>query len=470
MKDHLIVYTTRYREGGRELERAAETLVETLVGRGVDRSRVVLARVESKRDFIEAARARPLPAPRLAPERSVSADGWKELHFLGHSGMYGPMFRTTAMPEQFSPHEWRTLDIPFQAGGEAFFHACRTARWFAPFFADTFGVPASGYHWYTTFSARPDRFVWRPPVGTAGKPAPLYLIGCRGKKSDGPLGSVAKYLGLTPAEPLKRFLPAREREAKSSYDPVAELYAKVFSDIRVRRDEWSWLISRLQAARTQGAGQPGLVGGLRVLDLGCGSGALLRALDEEGWVREGLGVDRSEAMIGIARRDVALGRRPGAERRLSFSRVDSPSLPAADASMDVVISLLSWRYLDWDPVMDEIRRVLAPGGRLLVVDMVTGPLAGRELPQAVRDATRAALQRFENTAYQHSLRELTRHPEWSAMLQFNPIRATHEYVWYFESRFPGKKVEVLNLGWNNRVLAFDSGPLQPGRVAPQTYP
>lgn len=56
------------------------------------------------------------------------------------------------------------------------------------------------------------------------------------------------------------------------------------------------------------------------------------------------------------------------------------------------------------------------------------------------------------------------------MLQFNPIRATHEYVWYFESRFPGKKVEVLNLGWNNRVLAFDSGPLQPGRVAPQTYP
>lgn len=467
MKDHLIVYTTRYREGGRELERAAETLVETLVGRGVDRSRVLLARVESKRDFIEAARARPLSVPRTAAERSFGAGGWRELHFLGHSGMYGPMFRTTAMPEQFSPHEWRTLDIPFQAGGQAFFHACRTARWFAPFFADTFGVPASGYHWYTTFSARPDRFVWRPPSWLTGAKAPLYLIGCRGKKSDGPLGSVAKYLGLTPAEPLKRFLPATEREAKSSYDPVAELYAKVFSDIRVRRDEWRWLVSRLEAART---GSAGTSGGLRILDLGCGSGALLRALDEEGWLAEGLGVDRSEAMTGIARRDAGLSRRPDAATRLRFERVDSPTLPAADGSIDVVVSLLSWRYLDWDPVMDEIRRVLAPGGRLLVVDMVTGPLSARELPRALGDATRAAAERLQNTAYQDSLRQLTRHPEWSSMLQFNPIRATHEYVWYFESRFPGRQVEVLNVGWNNRVLAFDSGPLLPGRVAPQTYP
>jgi len=101
---------------------------------------VALVRVESKRDFVVAARARP-KSPGVRPRGEPG--GWKEVHFLGHSGMYGPMFRTTAMPEQFSPHEWRTLDIPFAPGGEAFFHACMTARWFAPFFADTFGVPTT---------------------------------------------------------------------------------------------------------------------------------------------------------------------------------------------------------------------------------------------------------------------------------------------------------------------------------------
>ena len=61
-----------------------------------------------------------------------------ELHFVGHSGMYGPMFGSTAWPEQFSPHEWRTFPLPWAVGAEAYFHACRTGRWFAPFFARIF--------------------------------------------------------------------------------------------------------------------------------------------------------------------------------------------------------------------------------------------------------------------------------------------------------------------------------------------
>jgi hypothetical protein len=84
----------------------------------------------------------------------------RELHLVTHSGMYGPMFGSAAWPEQFSPHEWRTMDLPFAPGAEAFFHACRSARWFAPFFARTLGVPARGYHWYTSVSAAKDRFVW----------------------------------------------------------------------------------------------------------------------------------------------------------------------------------------------------------------------------------------------------------------------------------------------------------------------
>jgi hypothetical protein len=56
------------------------------------------------------------------------------------------------------------------------------------------------------------------------------------------------------------------------------------------------------------------------------------------------------------------------------------------------------------------------------------------------------------------------------MLRYNPIRAEHEMTWYLQSRFPGRTVQKINVGWNARVLAFDSGPLQPGVTAPQSYP
>lgn len=424
----VITYTTRYREGGRELERAATTMADELVRDGAPAASVHLARVESKRDFVDA-----LARPRAPLEA---------LHFVGHSGMYGPMFRTTAMPEQFSPHEWRTLEIPFAPGGEAHFHACRTARWFAPFFARTFGVPASGYHWYTTFSAAKDRFRWEP-LPRPG--APLYLIGCRGKKSDGLAGTVMKYTGLLRPEPMKRFEP-RALDGDPTYDSVAELYADVFTDIRVRADEWRWLSARVPP-------------GQRVLDVGCGNGALLRALAPA----EGVGVDASAAMIELARRTTP-------DPRVSFVKVDGPRLPFPDASFDVVTSLLSFRYLDWDPMMNEIRRVLAPGGRLLVVDMVTVPVAGKDVPRLVIDSARTRLQLARDARYREALARLVADPRWGDMLRYNPIRAQHEYVWYFESRFPGRRVETLNVGWHNRVLAFDSGPLAPGSVAPQSYP
>ncbi len=427
----LVTWTTRYRDGGRELTLAAETLAAE---RGATGAEVWPMRVESKAEFV-AALDRVRATGRLL----------HELHFLGHSGMYGPMFRTTAVPEQFSPHEWRTLQIPFADGAEAFFHACRTARWFAPFFARTFGVRTWGFHWYTTFSRQPNTFAWPGPRPSA----PLYLVGCRGRKSDGLLGSVLKYAGLMPVEPMRAFDP-EPVGGEASYDGVATLYGEVFADIRVRRDEWRWL----EAHWPNG-------GPCDVLDLGCGTGALLAALGPR--VRTGHGVDVSAGMVAEARR-----RHPA--HNLHFTQIGGPALPFPDASFDVAVSFLSWRYLDWDPVMAELQRVLRPGGRLLVVDMVTAPVAPRELSDFLRDSARSALQRQQDPRFRDALAQLSRDPGWQTMLKYNPIRAQHEYVWYFESRFPGRRVERLNVGWSARVLAFDSGPIPQGRIAPQTWP
>jgi len=420
-----IGYTAGYRTGGPFLRQAAHTLARQRERAG---QRVGLHAVETKRAFVEAVQGVPEPID--------------ELHLIGHSGMYGPMFGTTALPEQFSPHEWRTLQIPFAPGAEAFFHACRTGRWFAPFFARTLGVPASGHHWYTTVSRSPERYR-RVPERLPDN-ADIYVIGQPGRTSHGLLGAVGKRTGLLPPEPMLRFQPRPHEGA--DYDRVATLYDRVFDDIRVREREWEWLAPRVPR-------------GAHVLDLGCGTGALLRALEARQVT--GVGADVSGAMLDRAR-----AHRPDG----TFVQLDGPELPFDDDSFDVVTSLLSWRYLDWDPVLLEIARVLRPGGRLLVVDMVAKPAAPAEWGRVLLDKARAWRTERRFPGYTQARQRLVSDPAWAEMLRYNPIRAEHEYRWYLESRFPGRQVRTLDIGRHSRILAFDSGPVTAAWFPPQSYP
>ncbi|MDT4928662.1 MAG: hypothetical protein QOF92_1529, partial [Pseudonocardiales bacterium] len=153
-----------------------------------------------------------------------------------------------------------------------------------------------------------------------------------------------------------------------------------------------------------------------------------------------------------------------------FDKVNGPALDVPDDHVDVVISFLSFRYLDWDPVMAEIRRVLAPGGRLWVVDMIEHPLRVRELGVLARSAVAHLRTRRSRPQFAADLAALTTHPDWRDMLRHNPIRAEHEYRWYFASRFPGRRLDMLTATLHQRVVAFDSGPLAEGHTAPLTYP
>ncbi len=317
-----IGYTTNYRGGSAEFARAAQTLAEEKRRQFSD---VRVAPLEWKRDFV-----------RAMSELAKSGARIGELHFIGHSGMYGIMFGSTRWPEQLSPHEWSVLSIPFAASGSeparAYFHACRTARWFAGFFANTFGVETFGHHGYTTLSRRPDRF-----ARITSPTQPAYVVSCPGKKTHGLWGSVRKYLLGAKTFPLTSFAPG-QAHARKSYDELAPLYADAFSDIRLREVEWRWLNNKLDA----------LPSSPRVLDVGCGTGSLLGALAPR--IGPSVGVDISRGMIEQAR---ARQR----DKRLSFEVIDGPLLPFADGSFDVVISFLSFRYLDWDPIVREIARV-----------------------------------------------------------------------------------------------------------------
>jgi ubiquinone/menaquinone biosynthesis C-methylase UbiE len=102
----------------------------------------------------------------------------------------------------------------------------------------------------------------------------------------------------------------------------------------------------------------GDVAGRRVLDAGCGSGPLSAALRDRGALVTGF--DSSAGMLELARRRLG----PGANLRVA--ELGSP-LPYPDAAFDDVIACLVLHYLqDWTAALAELRRVLTPGGRLIV--------------------------------------------------------------------------------------------------------
>lgn len=428
----LIIYTTKYRLGGHQFPVVAETLAAEKRD-GFD-GEVIARAVESKRDVLAA-----------ISEIRDAGKKVKEFIFVGHSGMYGPMYGTVAFPEQFSPYEWEQMDIPFAEDGSASFYCCRSARWFAPFFARTFNVPAYGFFWYTTFSRSKEKYV----AAGDSTAAPLYTIGCKGRKSHGIAGAAQKRLGFMPAEEMKRFEP-RPPDGDTSYDHVAELYDAAFQDIRVRKDEWNWLNEHLPEAKFD------------MLDIGCGNGALLYALSDR--IASGTGVDESGGIIERAKL------KNTENKHISFQKIDGPVLPFPDDSFDVVTSLMSFRYLDWDPLLAEIKRVTRPGGKFLIIDMVTVPVAVREYPQLLTDKLRTMRNQKANAKFNAALKRLVSHPDWKKMLEYNPIRSEHEMKWYLESRFPGQKMEILNMAWHSRIVAFDSGPVERGIEVKLSYP
>lgn len=102
----------------------------------------------------------------------------------------------------------------------------------------------------------------------------------------------------------------------------------------------------------------GDVQGRRILDAGCGAGPLSEALRARGAVVTGF--DSSPAMVALARR------RLGEHADLRVADLSRP-LPFDDGVFDDVVVSLVLHYLkDWQAPLSELRRVLKPGGRLLL--------------------------------------------------------------------------------------------------------
>jgi ubiquinone/menaquinone biosynthesis C-methylase UbiE len=110
----------------------------------------------------------------------------------------------------------------------------------------------------------------------------------------------------------------------------------------------------------------GVQSGQRVLDVGCGPGYLARLLAQAvGPAGQVVGIDPSPEMIAYA------SRKAGGATNCQFQVGTAESLELPSEHFDVVMSSLVMHHLPEDlrgPALREMRRVLRPGGTLLVAE------------------------------------------------------------------------------------------------------
>ncbi|GHH95919.1 class I SAM-dependent methyltransferase [Streptomyces capillispiralis] len=103
----------------------------------------------------------------------------------------------------------------------------------------------------------------------------------------------------------------------------------------------------------------GPVRGLRVLEAGCAGGRLSARLADDG--ARVLGLDVSPSLVAAARE------RAGDRAEFRVHDLREPLDFLETGSVDRVVSSLTLHYVaDWVPVLTEFRRVLAPGGRVVI--------------------------------------------------------------------------------------------------------
>lgn len=129
-----------------------------------------------------------------------------------------------------------------------------------------------------------------------------------------------------------------------------------------------------------------LAQGETVVDLGSGAGFdCLLAGRSVGATGQVIGVDMTPEMIDRARRNVARGSKDVAN--VSFRLGEIEHLPVADGSVDVFISNCVINLSkDKQQVYQEIFRVLKPGGRIAIADVIST----HELPDRLKNATALA--------------------------------------------------------------------------------
>jgi SAM-dependent methyltransferase len=238
----------------------------------------------------------------------------------------------------------------------------------------------------------------RPDAASAGY---LDLIGEEGPESTGPAQRLM-FTRLVPAIYERYWRPALARVFKGLTGPgMAE-------EMR---------IARLLLA---------LGPGDNVLDVACGPGnfsrEFARAVGPDGLV---VGIDASQTMLGRGVEELV----SAGPANVALIRGDATSLPFRDSSFDAACCFAAL-HLFADPfeALDEICRVLAPGGRIAIMTSVRRQLAPRAARPVLQRAS-GGMRLFEPDEITGALRErgfVGIHQRLAGMVQFVGGRLPNE--------------------------------------------
>lgn len=317
----------------------------------------------------------------------------REWHIFAPAGVYGFYLGDKSYPEQLGEADWRKLTPPFARNARVYLHGPYGARWLAPFLTETFAIECFGFY------DAPD--------------------------SEAP-----------------SLVPAWNAQGDSTYNSSADLYDAAFDDIQVRSLEFDFVVSCLRDLRTGHDSLP------RVLDVGCGNGQMLIQLLVNSTITSAEGIDAAENMIQHARR------RSREYPSLGFQLCENAHFPFPDDSFDAIVSFMSFRYLDWNAVLPEIRRVLRPAGRFILVDMARSKLYWWERPGYWLTKLRTLSLHRNQPQFAANLKRLVSDPTWADMLKYHPMRLSSEYEYFLRSRFAKSRWESLYACYDHKLFGF----------------
>jgi ubiquinone/menaquinone biosynthesis C-methylase UbiE len=159
--------------------------------------------------------------------------------------------------------------------------------------------------------------------------------------------------------------------------------------------------------------------GMRVLEIGCGTGTLTQMMAEQGAIVTG--IDASPAMLVEAQKKISTKE---LEDRVTLKYMDATLLGDRfpEASFDLIVSTLVFSEFstpEQSYILGACARLLAPGGRLLVADeVIPGPLFSRAIYDLVHlvlalltwlltRTTTKALHQFDSLLAQNGFRAMT---------------------------------------------------------------